>query len=353
MARGQQEGFEQQSQMKSTLSKWIYNIAGMSKGPVEAALIYFLLSLYLHLPYLKYFSRIELLLVAIPPIGALGCFILSTRYAKTFSASILAGAIYAFCPFTLAFSAYHRFAGIPAAMAPWLFIPAVYISLPKNLSSYSNAVKAGLAILGALTIGLFFYLLSLESIGPFFPMPLVKTQLSNLAGISLPLTGNAQDFVFSFYHLPLCAAVLGLLVYICKGSFALIVVGSAAFGLTFCGPFMETPPIAWGLLTVICCSILAAVGAEGIVSAKKANAKWMFVSLLVSAVLSVFAFTNGQLLSGGIFAAAAFFLAATIMALRKSADCQFALWTVFYISCCADILWGAKYTLEQIFGYGF
>ncbi|MBW8016548.1 MAG: hypothetical protein FVQ82_10195 [Planctomycetes bacterium] len=339
--------------MKTTLSKRIYKIAGIPPGPIAAALIFFLLSLYMYLPYLENFSRVEYFFIIIPPIGALGCFLLSTCYVKTFSASILAGAIYAFCPLTLAFSAYHRFAGIPAAIIPWLFIPAAFIMPSKKLLAFPNAAKAVLAILAGLVIPLFFYLLTLPSIGPFFPMPLINAHLQNLAGIPLPLTGNAQDFVYGFYHLPLCAVIFGVLIYISAGSITLIIIAAVAMSLSFSTPIVQTPPIAWGLLAVMSCSILAAIGAENLIRAKKKFRLWALLCFILTAALSAIAFTNRQTLSGAIFAFAALLTAATIPISAKPANFRFAIWITFYTACCADILWGAKNTLEQIFGYGF
>lgn len=339
--------------MKNTLSKRIYKIAGLPAGPIAAALIFFSVSFYLHLPYLHNFTRFEYLLIIIPPAGALGCFLLSRYYVITFSASVLAGAIYAFCPLALAFSAYHRFAGIPAAILPWLLIPLAFIGPSRKSLSFSNAAKAVFAILAAIVIPLFYYLLSLPSIGPFFPMPLVNAQLQSLAGIPLPLTGNAHEFVFSFYHLPLCAIIFGLVIYISTGSIILIIIAAIAVCLNFAAPVFQTPPMAWGLFIALPCSILAGIGAENLVRAKKKFRLSTSICAVLAAGLSAMAFANGQNLSGAIFAFAALLASATIPISAKPANFRFAIWLTFYTACCADLLWGAKHTLEQIFGYAF
>jgi len=339
--------------MKNTLSKRIYNIAGLPPGPIVAALIFFSMSLCLHLPYLRNFSRLDYLFIIIPPIGALGCYLLSTHYLKTFAASILAGTIYGFCPLTLAFLAYHRFAGIPTAIAPWLFIPAAFIRPPKNYYVLANAAKTIFAIVAASVIVLFFYLPSLSSIGPFFPMPMIKAQLPNLAGIPLPLTGNALDFIYGFYHFPLAAIIFGMLIYVSRGSVTLIIVAATALSLSFAAPIMQTPPIAWGLLTVLSCSILAGMGAENMIRAKKKFRLWALICFVITVSLSAIAFANSHSISGGLFAFAALLTAATIPISANPANFRFAIWITFYTACCADILWGAKHTLEQIFGYGF
>ena len=313
--------------MKNTLSKRFYWIFGLGQGPIAAALIFFSLSIYLHLPYLRSFSRLEYLFIIIPPTGASGCFLLSTRYVKTFAASVLAGAIYGFCPLILAFSAYHRFAGIPAAIVPWLFIPAAFIRPTRNSYSLTNAAKLTLALLAASVIAIFFYLPSLPSIGPFYPMPLIRAQLQNLSGVAFPLTGSVHEFVYSFYHVPLCVTIFGMLVYVSAGSTALIIVAATALCLSFATPVMQTPPIAWGLLAVLTCSILAGLGAENLLRAKKKFRVWALVCFLLIAALSLTAFTNSQPLSGTLFAFAALLFAVTIPISAKPAKFRFALMT--------------------------
>ena len=128
---------------------------------------------------------------------------------------------------------------------------------------------------------------------------------------------------------------------------------ATALSLSFAAPVMQTPPIAWGLLTVLSCSILAGLGAENLVRAKKNFRLWTLICFVLTAALSAIAFANSHSLSGALFAFTALLTAATIPISANPANFRFAIWITFYTACCADILWGAKHTLEQIFGYGF
>ena len=337
--------------MNDTLSKRIYNIAGIRSGPVAAALVFFFVSIYLYAPYLQRLSRVDYFYLIIPAIGGPGCFLLSRCYVRTFAAAVLAGGVYAFGPFVLAFSAYHRFAGIPAAILPWLFIPAVYIRPTKNFLSLANFIKAVFFLLSMAVIPAFFYLAALPPVGPFFPMPLASSEIENLTGVILPLSGSGHEFMYSFYHVPLTAVIFGLMVYVPSGAVGLVILAVTAAALSFGRPVFETPPIAWGLWAVLPCSILAGIGAENLVRARRKFRKRAFVCFIVTAGMAIFAYTKTQTISGAALAFSAVLAGSTIPMSVKPARFRFAVWLIFYIAACADMLWGAAYCLSQIFGY--
>lgn len=339
--------------MKHTFSKSTYLFdKRLIAEFVSAACIYLFVSIYLYAPYLRNFSRLEYLFVINSAAGSIGCFLLSRRWTKTFSASILAGAIYAFGPFSLGFTAYHPYAGFAAAFFPWLLIPAAMMGWQKRFSLFW-ALKLVLCVIPFVSVILFFYLLSLPSIGPFFPMPPIKVHLVNFVSIVFPLTGSAQDFIVSFYHLPVCGILLGLPLLIFKQRIAFLMLIAACLCLSFCKPILEAPPVVWSILPVIFCSILAAVGGEKLLMANKTNIRYMLACFVALAVLSGFNFTQGHVLSGSIFAGACLLLAGVIVISRRSMNMRFLIWLLFYLGCCVDILWGAKWTLEQIFGTAF
>lgn len=336
------------------LSKRIYLFNNQHLSQlVYAVCIYLYVSICLYGPYLRNFSHIEFLFVINSTAGSIGCFLLSRRWTKTFTASLLAGAVYAFGPFSLAFSAYHPFAGVPAAMLPWLFIPVTIFRPQKRFTVFSAALNVAFYAFPFVIILAFFLLLSLPSIGPFFPMPVIKANLVNLSPIVFPLTGNAQDFTISFYHLPFLSLLMGILLYVSSRNIALIILSAVGLCLSFCEPVFETPPIVWTLMLVTSCSILAAMGSEILTQSKKTTVKWILPLFLVSSVLAVFSYLTGQTYCGTIYAGASFLLAATAMIPQKSRNRQFVISIIFYTACFADIISGAKYTLEQIFGFGF
>jgi hypothetical protein len=336
--------------MKNMFCKWNYLFdRRLIAEFVSAACIYVFISIYLYAPYLRGFTRIEYLFVINSAASSIGCFLLSRRWTKTFSASILAGAIYAFGPFLLGFTAYHPFAGIPAAIFPWLFIPAVMMVSGKKVS-FLWALKLLLCAFPFVIVILFFYLLSLPSIGPFFPMPPIKGHLVNFVPIAFPLTGSAEDFIVSFYHLPVCGILLGLPLLISRKKYILLILFAACLCLSFCRPILETPPIVWTLLPGIFWAVLAAAGSERLLMANKTDVRLILACFIVLAVLSGFNFNQGHILSGSIFAGGTLLLAGVIVISRRSMNMRFLLWMLFYVGCCADILWGAKCTLEQVFG---
>jgi hypothetical protein len=268
----------------------------------RAVCMYFFITLYLYAPYLRDFSKIELLYFINSASAATGCFLISRKYTKSLAASILAGTIYAFNPFTLAFTAYHPIASIAPAIIPWLLIPATFLPTPKRISPFSITIRTALYAIPLAVVILFFYLPTLPSIGPFFPMPAVNANLQNFTAILFPQTANAHDFPISFYHIPLFAIILAILTSPPRRNIVIMILAAICVTLSFYKPILNTPPIVWILLPVIVCTLLSAKGAEKITSLTKHRS-----------LISI----------------------------------------TFYTACCIDILWGAKQALVHIFGNNF
>lgn len=292
--------------MKNNFSKWnLPSDKQLISQFVCAGCIYLFASIYLYWPYLRNFSLMEIMFVINSAIASVGCFLVSRQWSKSFAACLLGGAIYAFGPFTLGFTAYHPLASIPATLLPWLLIPATILPAPKHLTVFSIAAKAVLYALPLVIIILFFKLLSQPLFGPFYPMPPIKATLTNFTPLVFPLACNPQDFVVSFYYFPLLAIVTGITICISSRIIPLAVLLAGGICVSFCKPVYEVPPIVWILLPVISCSILAAIGSEKIIRYPKSKKQIIVLSI------------------------------------------------IFYTACWADIISGAKYTLDQIFGLGF
>ena len=129
-----------------------------------AAIIYLAFAIYLYLPYFWHFKIMQYMILLNAVIGALGCFVLSQRWIGAFAGELFAGIIYGFSPFALGFAAYHPLAGLPFAILPWLFCPAVYwskICKHTGLGQYEDTVwstitTSVLSLLPFILIALFF-----------------------------------------------------------------------------------------------------------------------------------------------------------------------------------------------------
>jgi len=208
-----------------------------------AAVLYIALGVYLYLPYFKYFSPLRYLVVAGSVCAALGCFVLSRRWISAFGALLFAGAIYGFGPFALAFAAYHPSAILPLAILPWLFWPAVFWPTQKNKTVLTAVISATLSLLPFLIILLFFW--------------------------------------------PLIVGLMGLFMYLAVHRIKVMIIVAAGVVLAFAPAVMQTPPVVWGLIPALYCSVLIGLGTQGFALAGVADRKWILFCLATAAALAI------------------------------------------------------------------
>ena len=330
---------------------------------VCSALIYGSLSIYLYLPYLKSFSYLEFLFLSNSAIGAMGCFVLSRRWISSFTGSLFAGVIYGYSPFSLGFAAFHPLAGVTLAMLGWLFIPAAFwrkflkdytnAKLPADGSAVSTAVSAALCAVPFVFVMFLFWVCSTELMGPFFPLPNEKMQVANLTGFLTPFAGKPCDFIFSIYHLPVCSMLMGLFLYFASGRVGVGVLAGAGLYLSFSEPIFETSPVVWGLVPLLFMAVLVGFGMQGLVWAGSSDRKWVLGCFVITAVISAIAFITANTYSGIMFALGAILLASLFFVSRAGIRWHLLRWVLFCTGFTVDILSGAKYTLDQIFGVLF
>jgi hypothetical protein len=260
---------------------------GLYYKTFAALAAYLALSVYLYRPYFEHFTGMRYAVIFNSACAATGCFVLSRRWISAFAASLFAGAVYGFSPFALGFSAYHSSAGLPLAIMPWLFCPAVYWATQKNRTGWTAMASAVLSLLPFIVIVLFFVLCSQSCFGPLFALPkYLKLELDDIVGLAIPLALRPHEFTFGFYHVPLVVGLMGLCMYVAIHRIKVMIIVAVGLALAFAGPILQTPPVVWALIPALYFSVLIGLGMQGLVLAGEADSKWILLCLIVAAVLA-------------------------------------------------------------------
>ena len=331
---------------------------------IFAAIIYTTLAVYLFWPYFARLTRAQYILPVNYVLAAVGCFILSRRWVSSVSASLFAGALYAFSPFSLGFAAYHPAATLPLAMLPWLFCPAAYwqrwdamaFLRSNNLKSRDPKRHAGilasittfiLTILPLAAVVLFFILAS--PLGRFYPLALIEMKLKNFAALAIPLSVKPHEFAFSFYHIPNIALLLGICVYLAGLRISTLILFLGTLCLSFAEPILSTPPVVWALTPMLFGAILIGLGLQSFCRAGITDMRWLLAATITAAVLAAGAYLAGYRWAASMHALAAL-LAAIIVCIANTKMRLFPLrWVLIYTLITADILLSAAMIIDEIF----
>ena len=224
-------------------------------------------------------------------VAAAGCYFLSRRWVSSFAGSVLAGLVYGFSPFAFGLACYHPGAGVPFAMAGWLFCPAAFLDRWTALTQrglWKAVVTALLSMLPFVITVLYFYLLALPQLGPFFPLPKkIELELINFADLTAPLAMEPYNFIFSLFHVPAVFCLFGIFMYYSSGRIWAAILVAASICMAFCEAFFQTPPIIWLFVAMLFLSVLTALGIDGMASAGRADTKWILACVIVAAGLAV------------------------------------------------------------------
>jgi len=256
------------------------SIIGFGKLAAAAG-IYAAFAVYLYLPQLKNFDRLQYLLLVNACLASLGCFVLSRRWVGAFWGSFFAGAVYGFGPFTLWLSGYHEAVGLLAATIPWLFCPAAFG--PKT----GHQLKAALlSVLPFLVILLFFQTAAYFHL---FPIPIsTKLHLADLAGLLAPLVAVERSMsLVGFYHVPIAAMIMGFSMLLAARRLGIMAIAAIGVILAFCDSFLNISPIIWLTISILSCSVLIGVGMQGLILAGYADRKWLLLIAMVLLVLAL------------------------------------------------------------------
>jgi hypothetical protein len=248
-----------------------------------ALLIYGVFAVWLFIPHTDKLTGYENIFYAFPVIASLGVFAISRRYAASFFAGLVGGAVYGFGSFACSFLCFHPFASLVYAFLPWSFLPAAFIHKYLTTGEKTTVfISACLSLLPFLFfIGCFagaahFYL---------FPIPTGSAvSVKNFIAILNPARVSADSFSIGFYHAPLCAAAIGAVLFCKTRRYWIAILSAVAIFLCFYKPILNIPPVLWLSFPVLICSVAIASGLEALVLSGKADSLWL---LLAPAVLAL------------------------------------------------------------------
>ena len=162
-----------------------------------AAILYVLFSAYLYGPSAGIPAVTLILNIINPFIASLGAYFISKRWVKSWTPSLVAGAVYGFGPFALSFKMFHPLAGLSFVMVPWLLLPAVYWHKGRTPDAVRFSVRALLTLLPFAGIILLFWLPAQQWAGPFFLMPKdLSLTVKDFTNLILPLRNSGSVVVF-------------------------------------------------------------------------------------------------------------------------------------------------------------
>ncbi len=258
-----------------------------------ACVIYITVCLYLYHPYLPGLEPTRYIILVNSVVGAVGCFVLSRRWIGAFVGSLFAGAVYGFCPLAFGLASYHPLAGVPLAALPWLFCPAAFwrkYTIRHNRRVPTSrlggtAITTALCLIPFLAVIIYFLICSNPPIS-VFPVPLEKLHLTSLAGLIVPLAVKPHDFVFSVYHVPLLACLMGLCMLLASKRVGIMVIVGCGLVLAFSKPVFQVSPVVWALIPMLVMSILVGLGMEGLAWAGTADRQWVLFCAAAMAVVA-------------------------------------------------------------------
>ena len=332
------------------------DIRPAAAAPVAAAL-YLTLAAYLYNPYLDSFAPIDFFFLLNSAIGALGCFVITMRWVSVFWAALLAGAVYGFSPYALAFAAYHPFAGLAVAAMPWLFAPATFwrhrhrsCETPtKRRETIPVAiVTAALFILPFAVTAAAFWTFAQAWAGPFFPLPAgINAAPANLISLITPSAIDSQ-FAFGFFHLPLAAVVMGLFMYVSIHRVGPILAAIAGLTLAYCSPIFQVSPVVWGLIPMLFISVIIGLGIEGLALASRADKKWVMLSVIAMLALTVLTSWQSYYVAASMYALAAVVSICIFIMTKNNIRLHSLRWSLITVTVAIDITLTAQLIVDHL-----
>ncbi len=258
---------------------------------LAATALYVAFAVYLYRPHFGQFTTWQWLLPVSTCLGAAGAFTLSRRWVAGFTGSFLAGAVYGFGPFLLGLAKFHASAAFLAACVPWLFVPAVLVEKRRG-----KGLGLPLLTLPFLAIVLFFYVSGRQHL---FAAPLqAEIRPLDLVGCVAPLAlADRSAVLLGFYHVPVAALVLGLVMVWKARRYSILVVLLAGLLLTFGKPLLGSQivawlgvsPLLWLSIPLAWCAVLSGIGFQGLIEAGPADKKWVLAAAITLGVLAILA----------------------------------------------------------------
>ncbi len=329
-----------------------------------ACVVYIAVCLYLYHPYLPGPEPDRYIIMVNSVVGAVGCFVLSRRWIGAFVGSLFAGAVFGFCPLAFGLASYHPLAGVPLAFLPWLFCPAAFwrkyaIKHNRRIPASrlgGTAIATALCLIPFLAVVIYFLLCSNPPIS-VLPVPLERLGVPNFAGLIAPLVMKPHDFVFSVYHVPLPACLMGLCMLIASKRTGIMIIAGCAMVLAFSKPlFNQVPPVVWALIPMLVASILVGLGMEAFAWAGVADRQWVLFCAAATAVIAAgclyLTITKGPLYRpAAVMHTLAVVMVCIVYFLERARLRLHALrWTLLSAAMGLDILLCSRYIIDGIGG---
>ena len=327
-----------------------------------AVVIYAAFAAWLFWPHPGKFAGQQRIFLIIPVVSATGVFLLGRRYVNSFVACFFAGIIYGFGSFACAFYCFHPFAALIYACLPWTFIPAVFLyklsKTGKNkMLSLSNQtiglLAAVLSLLPFLFVFAAYYLAAKFYLYPIPPQIIASAK--SFTAIINPLSFPVDAFSVGFYHAPLGALAVGLILFFKTRRFWTAVLFALAVFLSFYKPILNVPPVCWLSFVVLICSLIIAEGFEAMILAGKTDANWLLLSAAVLVLQAGVNFALGRILAFPLPLSAALSAIAVIAVLfvfftaRTGLAMHFLRMAVLYISVFVDVIIVTRNMIDKIF----
>jgi hypothetical protein len=326
---------------------------------VTAVVVYIVFAVYLYQLYFNTFTKLQFLILVNVCLASLGCFVLSRRWVPSFLGSLFAGAVYGFGPFMLSLAKFHPTAGFLAATMPWLFLPAAFG--PKGKWQW---LRVPLAVLPFLVILLFF---SVSSHYRLFAIPMqTRLHLADLVGLVSPLVTTQQGLAsVGFYHVPIAALVMGLAMLFAVRRLSVLIIFCLGVVLASCPPLLGVSPIIWLSISILCCSIIAGAGLQGLCSAGSTDRRWILLSMAFMAGLSIVTllqatkyfqvfmgfgdeYANLFLADAKMYIAGTVALLAVFFIARAGLRLAWLQWAILGSALAVDIFFGARFVVDKI-----
>jgi hypothetical protein len=321
-----------------------------------AVILYAAFAALLFYPHSGKFAGTQRILLITPVVSAAGVFLLSRRYVNSFIASFFGGAIYGFGPFASAFyCGYHPFAALIYACLPWTFVPAVFLhKLSKTGEKSTNLLAAVLSLLPFIFVIGCFALAAMPKYR-LIPIPIgTAVSAKNSSALITPLSFPADAFSVGFYHAPLGALAVGLILFFKTRRSWTAVLFALAVLLSLYKPLLNVPPVFWLSFIVLICSVVIAEGLEAMVLAGKTDANWLLLSAAVLLFQAGVVFALGRTvvlpLSAALSAVAVIAVLLIFFIARSGLAMHYLRMLVLYISVFIDVVIVTRNMFDKIFG---
>jgi hypothetical protein len=166
---------------------------------------------------------------------------------------------------------------------------------------------------------------------------------------------NSGPACFGFYHIAIAPLIMGFAMLILARRFGIILILLAGLVFAFSKSFLQVSPLMWATIPVLGFAVIIGEGMQGLVEAGFSDRKWVLVSAVVLAGLSIvmtilsakysaaFSQSARMYMLGAVVVGTIFFMLRAKM--RMS-------WVKMLILCLAmgvDVFFGARFIVDMLF----